>query len=70
MIDNLHKHADRTAVYDNILGTIGNTPLVKLSALTDNLKCTIYAKIEFFNPGGSVKDRTGDYRRCRTQWAA
>lgn len=45
--------------YDNILRTIGNTPLVKLNALTDNLKSTIYAKVEFFNPGGSVKDRIG-----------
>src|SRR4029079_11773498 len=36
---------------------IGNTPLVKLSAVTDGLAATILAKVEYFNPGGSVKDR-------------
>lgn len=46
-------------VYDNILATIGNTPLVKLNSVVDDLPCTIYAKVEFFNPGGSVKDRIG-----------
>lgn len=42
---------------DTILDTIGNTPLVKLNALAVDLPCTVLAKIEFFNPGGSVKDR-------------
>ncbi len=45
--------------HENVLGTIGNTPLVKLSAVTDGLPCTVLAKVEFFNPGGSVKDRIG-----------
>ena len=40
-------------VYDNILQTIGNTPLVRLSRIDRNLPCPIYAKIEFFNPGGA-----------------
>ncbi|MCA9981458.1 MAG: cystathionine beta-synthase [Anaerolineales bacterium] len=46
-------------VYNNILETIGNTPLVKLNSVVDDLPCTVYAKVEFFNPGGSVKDRIG-----------
>ena len=45
--------------YDNILGTVGQTPLVKLNSVTEGLPCTVLAKVEFFNPGGSVKDRIG-----------
>ncbi len=44
-------------VYDSILDTIGNTPLVRFNQITQGLKCRMYAKVEFFNPGGSVKDR-------------
>jgi len=44
-------------VYDNILETIGNTPLVKLNRLTNGLKAKVYAKVETTNPGNSVKDR-------------
>ncbi len=44
-------------VYDDILETIGNTPLVRLKRLGRDLVCALYAKVEFFNPGGSVKDR-------------
>src|SRR5690606_22815295 len=43
--------------YNNILETIGNTPLVKLNKITENLKGTILAKIETSNPGNSIKDR-------------
>lgn len=43
--------------YNNILETIGNTPLVKLNKVTKNLKGTILAKIETTNPGNSIKDR-------------
>lgn len=46
-------------VYDNILDTIGNTPLVKLNRLTEGLGATVLAKVEFFNPANSVKDRIG-----------
>lgn len=46
-------------LYNNILETIGRTPLVRLNRITRNLACTMYAKVEFFNPGGSVKDRIG-----------
>ena len=42
---------------NNILETIGNTPLVKLDRLGSGLKCNLYGKVEFFNPGGSIKDR-------------
>lgn len=45
--------------HENVLGTIGNTPLVRLNAVADGLPCTVLAKVEFFNPGGSVKDRIG-----------
>jgi len=42
---------------ENILGTIGNTPLVKINTLTAKLPCLVLAKYETFNPGNSVKDR-------------
>ncbi|WP_456426874.1 pyridoxal-phosphate dependent enzyme [Rhodocaloribacter sp.] len=45
--------------HENILGTVGNTPLVKINRLAADLPCTVLAKVEFFNPGGSVKDRIG-----------
>ena len=44
-------------IYDNILDTIGRTPLVRLNRIARGLRCTLVAKVEFFNPGGSVKDR-------------
>ena len=43
--------------YNNIIETIGKTPLVKLNRITENIKPNIFAKLESFNPGGSVKDR-------------
>lgn len=46
-------------IYDSILDTIGNTPLVKLNRVTDGAEATIALKCEFFNPLGSVKDRIG-----------
>lgn len=45
------------APVDNILETVGDTPLVKLNRLAAGLPVTIYAKVETFNPGGSIKDR-------------
>lgn len=45
--------------YRDITKLIGNTPLVKINKLTKGLKAEIYAKLEFFNPLGSVKDRVG-----------
>ncbi|MFX1378647.1 MAG: cysteine synthase A [Promethearchaeota archaeon] len=44
-------------IYNNIIETIGKTPLVKLNKIAENIKPSIYAKLEYFNPGGSVKDR-------------
>ncbi|MDD5756659.1 MAG: pyridoxal-phosphate dependent enzyme, partial [bacterium] len=44
---------------NSILETIGRTPLIKLNNLTNDIRSIIYAKVEFFNPGGSVKDRIG-----------
>lgn len=44
-------------IYDNILETIGKTPVVRINTLGKDLDCELYAKCEFFNPGGSVKDR-------------
>ena len=43
--------------YNNILETIGNTPLVKLNVLTKEMDALILAKVETTNPGNSVKDR-------------
>ena len=45
-------------IYNDILETIGSTPVVKLNSIGKNLECNLYAKIEMVNPGGSVKDRT------------
>ncbi|MEM2974378.1 MAG: PLP-dependent cysteine synthase family protein, partial [Candidatus Micrarchaeia archaeon] len=44
-------------IADNILELIGNTPMVKINKLNSNPKVTIYAKLEGFNPTGSIKDR-------------
>jgi cystathionine beta-synthase len=44
-------------IKNNILETIGNTPLVRLNKLTRDLPCTVLAKVEYFNPGNSAKDR-------------
>src|SRR3954467_14151623 len=45
--------------YDSVLGTIGWTPLIRLHRVTRGVRTPVYAKAEFFNPGGSVKDRIG-----------
>lgn len=44
-------------IFNNILETIGNTPLVKLNAITKDIPATVLAKVETFNPGNSIKDR-------------
>ena len=51
--------SDGLRVYDDILGTVGRTPLVRLNKVARGLACSLYAKLELFNPGGSVKDRIG-----------
>lgn len=45
--------------YQNIIETIGNTPLVKLNKITKNIPGLFLAKVEYFNPGNSIKDRIG-----------
>src|SRR3954451_14855086 len=42
---------------DNVVEIIGNTPLVRLNSVTQGIAATVLAKVEYFNPGGSVKDR-------------
>ena len=42
-------------IANNILETIGNTPMVKLNAITKEMEATVLAKVEYFNPGSSVK---------------
>ncbi len=44
-------------VFDNILGAIGQTPLVRINNITKDVKANVYAKVETFNPGNSIKDR-------------
>ena len=44
-------------VHENILGAIGNTPMIKLNKIVEDFPCDVYAKVEYFNPGHSVKDR-------------
>jgi cystathionine beta-synthase len=44
-------------VKNNILETIGNTPLVRLNKITREVPCPVFAKVEYFNPGNSIKDR-------------
>ena len=43
--------------YDNVVELIGNTPLVRLRRVTEGISATVLAKVEYFNPGGTVKDR-------------
>src|SRR5271156_4429632 len=46
-------------IFNNIVETVGGTPLVRLNRVTQGLDATILLKCEFFNPLGSVKDRIG-----------
>ena len=46
-------------ILKDILDTVGETPIVKLNKVGSELDCELYAKCEFFNPGGSIKDRIG-----------
>src|SRR5574342_873986 len=46
-------------IYNDIVETVGRTPLVRLNRVTDGAPATILLKCEFFNPPGSVKDRIG-----------
>jgi cystathionine beta-synthase len=44
-------------IHDDILGAIGDTPMVRINRITKGIPATVYAKIETFNPGNSIKDR-------------
>jgi len=44
-------------IKNNILETIGNTPLIRLNKITRDFPCSVVAKVEYFNPGNSIKDR-------------
>ncbi len=46
-------------IHDNILTTIGNTPVVRLNKIGLELECQLFSKCEYLNPGGSIKDRIG-----------
>ena len=48
-------------IYDNIGQLIGRTPLVRLHLNNPEIKAELLAKVESFNPGGSIKDRVGAY---------
>lgn len=50
---------EQLRVYDDVVKAIGNTPLVKLNKVARGVRVQVYAKLEFLNPGGSVKDRIG-----------
>jgi cystathionine beta-synthase len=52
-------HSRNQRPYDNVLETIGWTPLIRLHRIGRDVRTPIYGKAEFFNPGGSVKDRIG-----------
>ncbi|MDX6547634.1 MAG: cystathionine beta-synthase, partial [Gaiellales bacterium] len=45
--------------YPTVLELVGNTPLVRLQRMTAGIEATVIAKLEYLNPGGSVKDRIG-----------
>ena len=49
----------KTKIHDDITSLVGNTPLVRLNKLAKGIHAEIIAKLEYFNPGGSVKDRIG-----------
>ena len=53
------RHIRHRRAYDNVLQTIGWTPLIRLSRVTQSIRTPVFAKADFFNPGGSVKDRIG-----------
>src|SRR5919107_930464 len=48
-----------TEILNNVMEAIGNTPLIRINKLARGIRANVLAKVEFFNPGGSVKDRIG-----------
>ena len=58
---NISKFIDKIPDMQKILETIGNTPLVKLEKISKKYGAEIYAKLEYFNPKASIKDRIVNY---------
>lgn len=56
-----YKHSKNMDIKNGFIGTIGNTPLIRLNSFSDETGCEILGKAEFLNPGGSVKDRAALY---------
>src|ERR1700689_4644836 len=52
---------ERRGVSEDVLGAVGNTPLVRLGRVCRGVRPVVYGKLEFMNPGGSVKDRIASY---------
>ena len=50
-------------IYKKITDLIGNTPLLKLESIEKDTGATVFGKLEYFNPAGSVKDQSDDRRR-------
>mgnify|MGYP002140207170 CR=1 FL=1 len=55
----IEEHLRHRRPYDSVLDTIGWTPLIRLSRIAKGIRTPVYGKADFFNPGGSVKDRIG-----------
>ena len=61
----MHDRIEKMAkLFNNIVETVGDTPLVKLNRVSAGIDATIALKCEFFNPLGSVKDRIGMAMIC------
>ncbi len=54
---NLESKSHFLMIYNSIIDTIGNTPMVKLNNVVKGIQGTVLAKVEYFNPGNSTKDR-------------
>lgn len=57
--DSVDEHLRHRRPYDSVLDTIGWTPLIRLSRVSRGIRTPVFGKADFFNPGGSVKDRIG-----------
>jgi cysteine synthase len=58
------------SISDGFVGSVGNTPLIRLRGVSEETGCEILGKAEFMNPGGSVKDRARNHCRRRATRAA
>jgi cystathionine beta-synthase len=58
---------ERQQVYDSVLDAIGNTPIVRLDRVAEGFRSEVYGKLEFMNPGGSVKDRVAAHLLQRAE---